>query len=248
MESLAEVARLRYPPFTSPILFPNNKETLPHSVSSNAPITSSAHPSIANITCAVLHPQEPSCLRSYITFYLKAFPDFGKFFALVFGIFALPRYQSFLEDPSKQLSQLSKAILRATMFVTGSIGTAWGSICLFQSLFPRTFLPTKRWFLGGFLGGLCAILEREHGRSQFLYSFRLSADSFWKVGVKKGWWEGRSYGDILVIVASLMVLNSVHELRPDAIQSGLTRKTLSFVKGETAKPSETSDTGLSKTK
>ena len=237
VESLAEVSRLRFPPFISPILFPNSKETLPAGISAVAPITSSAHPSITNISCAMLHPQEPSCLRSYVTFYLKAFPDFAKFFAVFFGLFAMPRYKSFLDDPSKQLNDLSRSILRMTMFVTGAVGTSWGSICLFQSIFPRTFLPTQRWFLGGFLGGLWGFLERKRGRSQFLYSFRMSVDSCWKVGVKRGWWRGHSSGDIFLVIASSMVLNSVHELRPDTIMSGMTRRAISFAKGEPGKPS-----------
>ena len=232
----------------SPILFPSVKETLPPGVASVAPVTSAAHPSINHLSCAMLHPHEPSCLRSYVTFYLKAFPNFAKFFTIIFGLFAIPRYAAFMNDPLKQVNYLAQSILRMTMFVTGAVGTSWASICLFQNLFSRTFLPTQRWFLGGFLGGLWAYLERKRGRSQFLYSFRISVDSLWKVGVKRGWWRGRRAGDILVVITSLMVLNVIHELRPDTIDSGLTRRAISFAKGEPrrTKPSEGIDEDKSK--
>ena len=232
VDSLAELSRLKYPPFISPILFPNIKETLPPSISAIAPITSPAHPSIKNISCAVLHPQEPSCLRTYVTFFLKAFPSLAKFFALFLALFDIPRYQAYLNDPIKQLDRLSRSVLRMTAFVTGAIGTSWGSICLFQSLFSRTFLPTQRWFLGGFLGGLWAFIHRENGHAQFMYSLRLSLDSLWNVGVKRRWWKSHGSGDVFLVAASLVLLNSVHELRPNAIHSGMIRKGVAFAKGE----------------
>ena len=230
VDGLAELSHLKYPPFTSPILFPDIKEALPPSISAVAPITSPAHPSIKNISCAVLHPQEPSCLRTYVIFFLRAFPSLAKFFTLVLALFDLVRYQAYLIDPIKQLDWLSRSVLRTTAFVTGAIGTSWGSICLFQSLFSRTFLPTQRWFLGGFLGGMWAFFHRERGHSQFTYSLRLSLDSLWKVGVKRKWWKSRGSGDVFLVAASLVVLNSVHELRPDAIQSSMVRKGVAFAK------------------
>ena len=157
---------------------------------------------------------------------------FAKFFATVFGLFSLPRYNLFLKDPVKEIDQLAKRVLRMTMFVSGAIGTSWGSICLFQYLLPRTFIPTKRWFWGGFLGGLWAFLERKHGRGQFMYSTRISIDSLWKVGVKRGWWRSGKNGDVWVFVASLMLLNAVYEVNPNAVSSGVVRKSLGMLRGE----------------
>jgi hypothetical protein len=93
-------------------------------------------------------------------------------------------------------------------------------------------MPKGRWFWGGFLGGLWGFLERKKGRAQFLYSFRTSVDSFWKVGVKRGWWKGRSGGDVWVFVAALMVMNSVYEVSPGSVSSGVMRKGLGVLRGE----------------
>ena len=241
VDSLAEMSRLKYPPFSSPILFPDLKDSLPSSIASIAPVTSSAHPSIKNLSCAVLHPQEPSCLKSYITFNLKAFPGLAKFFTVILALFQLPKYRAYLKEPTKQIGGFLSVIVRMTTFITGAIGTSWAGICLFQSIFPRTFLPTQRWFLGGFMAGFWAFLEREGGHSQSFYSFRLSLDSLWKVGVKRKWWKAHGSGDVLVIVASLMILNTIHEVSPSAIKSRLIKKGLQFAKGDAQQLSSTKE-------
>ena len=234
VDSLATLSRLRYPPYISPILFPNATDPLPLALSSISPIASSAHPSIRSTSCAIIHPNEPSCLRSYLTCCLQTFPIYARYFTLIFALFSLPRYKSFKSDPAKELNRLLKSILRSTMFVSGSTGTVWAAICLFQSILPRNFLSTKRWFLGGFVSGLWAFVDRKNGRSQFLYSFRISLDSIWKLGIKKRWWKGDKNVDVWVIVMSLMVFNSIHDLNPDAITPGLLRKTLASMKGKVA--------------
>ncbi|MCJ1228315.1 hypothetical protein MMC12_004976 [Toensbergia leucococca] len=232
VDSLAEMAKLNWPPFVSPILFPNISNTLPPTLTPISPITSPAHPSIRSLSCAVLHPSDPSCLRTNITFHLTAFPALVKFFALIFSVFALPRYKSFIDGPTKELNALAKRILLMTAFITGSIGTSWGSICLFQQLLPRTFLSTQRFFWGGFLGGLWGFLERKNGRGTFLMSVRLSIDSLWKVGVKRGWWKGVKNGDVWVFVAGMMLLNVVYEVDPKAVSGGVLRKGIGMLRGD----------------
>ncbi|MCJ1477179.1 hypothetical protein MMC13_005850 [Lambiella insularis] len=232
VDGLAEISRSNFPPFVSPILFPSATQTLPPSISQISPITSSAHPSIRALTCALLHPHEPSCMRTYATFFIGAVPMFARFFTLIFSIFSLPRYKLFLKDPVVEVNRLAKQVLRMTLFTSGAVGTSWGSICLFQYLLPRTFIPMHRWFWGGFLGGLWGFLERKNGRGQFLYSTRVSIDSLWKVGVKKGWWRSGKNGDVWVFVASLMLLNAVYEVNPNAVTSGVVRKSMGMLRGE----------------
>lgn len=218
--------------FTSPILFPSSKDTLHPTLTRISPVTSSAHPSIRQLSCALLHPNDPSCLRTYMTFYLHTFPQLAKLFTLIFTLMAFTRYTAFLLEPTTQINKLAKRILRTTLFVSGAIGTSWGSICLFQYILPRTFLTTQRWFWGGFLGGLWAIVDRQGGRARFMYSTRLSIDSLWKVGIKRGWWQTGRNGDVWVFVAGLMLLNSVYELQPAAVDDGIVRRCLGMLRGE----------------
>lgn len=231
VDSLAEIARQRWPPFISPILFPNG-ETLPKRLTSISAITSPAHPAIKSLSCALLHPQDPSCLRTYVRYWIQAFPKIARFFTIFFTAMSVARYKAFLDSPIAALNSLAKRILRMSLFISGAIGTSWGSICLFQNIFPRNLLSTQRWFLGGFIGGLWAFLERKGGRSNFLYSTRMSIDCLWKVGIKRGWWRGVKNGDVLLFVASLATINVLYEISPRSVSSGVARKGLGVLRGE----------------
>ncbi|KAF2867577.1 hypothetical protein BDV95DRAFT_581269 [Massariosphaeria phaeospora] len=231
LDSLAQISKARWPPFVSPIMFPT-KETLPRGLASIAPITSPAHPAIKSLSCALLHPNDPSCMGTYVSYWVQAFPKVARFFTLVFTALSVSRYKAFLDSPISALNQLVKRILRMSLFISGMIGTSWGSICLFQNTLPRTFLSTQRWFLGGFLGGLWAFLERKSGRSNFMYAARMSIDSFWKVGIKRGWWRGIKNGDVLLFALSLATVNVLYEISPKSVNSGVARKGLGVLRGE----------------
>ncbi|KAF2115811.1 hypothetical protein BDV96DRAFT_545577 [Lophiotrema nucula] len=231
VDSLAEISRSRWPPFTSPIMFPNS-ETLPRGLASISPITSPAHPAMQSLSCALLHPNDPSCVRTYVSYWIQVFPKVARFFTIIFTALSVTRYKAFLDSPIAAINKLAKSILRMSLFISGAIGTSWGSICLFQRILPRNFIPTQRWFLGGFLGGSWAFLERKNGRSNFLYSARMSIDSLWKVGVKKGWWRGVKNGDVLLFALSLATVNVLYEISPKSINSGVARKGLGVMRGE----------------
>lgn len=232
VDALAELSKARWPPFVSPILFPAQKQALSPALSRVSPITAPAHPVIAHASCAILHPNDPSCARVYANYWVAAFPQILRFFALVYGAFSLLSYKTLLKAPLPFLNRLSARILRISLLITGSIGTSWASICLFNNYMSRSLLPTQRWFLGGFLGGLWAFVARADERSTFLYSMRMSIDSLWKVGRKHGWWRGLRNGDVLVFVASLALINYVYEARPTAISGGVLRKALASMRGD----------------
>ncbi|KAK0288845.1 hypothetical protein LTR91_013310 [Friedmanniomyces endolithicus] len=234
VDALAELSKLRWPPFVSPILFPSLKQTLPSglALSKVSPITSSAHPGTKHTSCAVLHPQDPSCARTHLKYWLAAFPSIAKLFTAIYGGFALLGYKSLLKAPTPFLNRLAARILRITVFLTGAIGTSWASICFFSNYLPRNTLSTQRWFVGGFIGGLWAFVARRNERSNFLYSARVSIDSTYKVGKKRGWWRGVRGGDVMVFVGSLAVLNLVYEKDPAAVKGPMVRKALSSLRGE----------------
>jgi hypothetical protein len=212
--SLAQMARLKWPAFDSPILRPKTPDTLPSGVDHIiTPITSRAHPAILHLSCALMHPTEPSCFMAYLRQVLLAFPMIAKFFTKYYGAFALLRIRSIIKNPFQGMNKLSETILRTSLAITGSISTSWGMICLFQAIFPRTFLPKFRFFLGGLLGGTSAIMDQtSSGHANALYAARTSVDSLWKVGVKRRWWQGVKNGDVLLFVASLAVVNVVYDL------------------------------------
>ncbi|KAF7197602.1 hypothetical protein HII31_01105 [Pseudocercospora fuligena] len=234
VDGLAELSKLKWPAFTSPILFPGKKDTLPKGIAIQklAPISGPAHPGTKYTSCAFLHPKDPSCARTYLKYWIAAFPGVVKFFTLIYGAFGLLAYKALVKSPMPVLNKISQRILKMSLFITGAIGTSWGSICLFNNILPRSVLPTQRLFLGGFLGGMWAWVARSQERDNFLYSMRLSIDSLYKVGKKRGWWKGLTNGDVLLFVASLAMINFVYEIQPSAVQGGLIRKVMSTHRGE----------------
>ncbi|KAI1177051.1 hypothetical protein F4777DRAFT_223804 [Nemania sp. FL0916] len=230
VENLAEMARLNWPPFVSPTLFPN-EPTLPATLTALAPLTSQAYPIITSLSCASLHPGDPSCLRNYVAFWVRSFPRLGRFFLLFYSVLMLPRYKMLYNAPLHLINRLLAKVLRLTTFATGAISTAWASICFFQTWLPRTFLPTQRFFLGGFLAGLWAFVGRREGRGVFLYTARTSVDSLWKVGVKRRWWRAMRGGDVWLFALALAITGAVYERDARAIREANIRKGFSWLRG-----------------
>ncbi|KAG7286438.1 hypothetical protein NEMBOFW57_008748 [Staphylotrichum longicolle] len=234
VDSLAQMARLSWPAFISPTLFPKKEDILPSSLTAISPITSGAHPLITSLSCATLHPADPSCSRTFLTFWLHSFPPLTRLLFVVYSALLLPRLSALYHFPLSTVQGLAASALRMAGFLTGSLATAWSSVCFFQAWFPRTFLPTQRFFLGGFVAGFWALLQqgRRGSRGVFLASAKVSVESLWKVGVKRRWWRAMKGGDLWVFVAALMVTGVVYERDAKAIKEGSWRKGISWVRGE----------------
>lgn len=147
----------------------------------------------------------------------------------------LARLRPLYHRPLRALRSLLARSLAFAVFATGSVGTAWASVCAFQHLLPGRVLPRARFALGGAVAGLWAYAlhvpasrRRRHvvvggkgagaapapdtsSRQIFLYSARMAADSLWRSGVKRGWWKGVRGGDVLVFVAALALAGAVYE-------------------------------------
>ena len=82
------------------------------------------------------------------------------------------------------------------------------------------------------MGGLWAFVDRKGGRGQVLMSVRLSVNSLWKVGVKRGLWRGFKGGDVLVFVFGFGVANCVYEVNKGAIREEGVRKGVGWLRGE----------------
>lgn len=133
--------------------------------------------------------------------------------------------------PISSVNGLSKRIISLTAVFSASLGVAWGSLCFWSNLLPRSTLPTKRFYLSGALGGL-PFLFLGNSRSTFLYFFRAAVDSAWKAGVKRGLWKGWRGGELWVFVVSWALMGAILEARPSALQGPGIRKLLAWLKGD----------------
>ncbi|GAO17648.1 hypothetical protein UVI_02002100 [Ustilaginoidea virens] len=236
VRSLAQMARLNWPPYVSPTMFPGAGAGAPAAAAlpAVAPLTAQAHPLIASLSCAALHPADPSCLRAYLAFWPASFPPLARALLALHAALAVlpPRLPALYHRPLAVARRAVARALRSAAFAAGAISTAWASLCLFQAVLPRRALATQRFFLGGFLAGLWAWVDRRHGRPVFLHSARASVDCLWKVGVKRRWWRAMRAGDVWLFVAALMVTGVVYERDARAVREAEWRKGLSWIRGE----------------
>ncbi|KKY24093.1 hypothetical protein UCRPC4_g02559 [Phaeomoniella chlamydospora] len=235
VDALAEMAKLNWPSFISPIILPRHTSPLPPTIDpKTSSITSSAHPLLHShaLSCALLHPSDPSCLHAFLTHMLISTPSLLRFFTIILSALSLPRYKSFLTSPLLTLNSLSKRILKLTFIISSAIGVSWSSVCLFQQILPRKMIPQWRFFLGGFLGGLFAYFDRQGGRATAIYAARTSADSLWKVGIKRRWWKGVKGGDLIVFTTSLAILGCVMERNESVVGKGWEKKMLEILRGD----------------
>ncbi|KAK2805827.1 hypothetical protein FQN51_008601 [Onygenales sp. PD_10] len=233
-DALARISELKWPAFASPILHPSNPKALPAALKSISPITSPAHPSISSLSCALLHPKSPSCLTASLHQNLLSIPLLARFLTKVYLLLALLKFKSFLSHPILATNALCTKVLSRTAVLSAALGSAWGSVCLFNAYLPRSFLPTQRFFLSGALGGLpfAFLASGEGNRSTFTYFFRLAVDSAWKVGVKRGVWRGWKGGDLCVFVASWALIGALMEKNPAAVDGAGLRKMFAWLRGD----------------
>ncbi|WEW59077.1 hypothetical protein PRK78_004546 [Emydomyces testavorans] len=219
--------------FMSPILHPTNPNILPTSLQGISPITSPAHPAVASLSCALLHPQTPSCLTAFLQQNLLSIPPLARTVSKVMLALSLLRFKSLLVHPINTTNILCRKILSITAVLSAAIGSAWGSICLFNSILPGSLLRTQRFYLSGALAGAPFMFFGAAGyRSHFIYFFRLALHSAWKVGVKRGLWRGWKGGELWLLAVSWAVTGAVLESRPSAVTGPGMRKMLAWVRGD----------------
>ncbi|KAI5799741.1 hypothetical protein FPQ18DRAFT_100344 [Pyronema domesticum] len=229
LSALPTIASLRFPPFSSPILIPTS--TLPPSLSTISPLISPAHPSIKSLQCALLHPRDPSCLRSYISHLATSLPRIGKLIAVIYTIAWIPRYRKFLTSPGSSALKIAGSTALSSAFLTGTIGSLWGACCLLQSLLPRSAIPKGRFWLAGFLAGLWAFVDKEGNRANFLYAARIGLLSFWKMLKREAGVKGLKNGDVILFVLALGVVDCVYDSTPEAVSGGAARRVLASLRG-----------------
>ncbi|KAI3484696.1 hypothetical protein L1887_52122 [Cichorium endivia] len=226
-----------YPAFKAPVLsaltpskYPTTKFPLINPVLDYAP----AHPAHSRLLCALLHPTEPSCSRNFLGFFAREWQASAKFVAVFTAAAQLLSYRKVLKDPETALFRFALAVVQGATVISGSIGTAWGLTCFFQHYLPRTLLPTKRYFLNGFLSSVF-ILAVPHPRRAQLGSYvtRQSIDASLGVAKRRGWVKSIAHADTAVLALGLATLTALYETRPKAVESSV-RKSLWLLLGTSA--------------
>ncbi|CAG8453368.1 778_t:CDS:2 [Ambispora leptoticha] len=189
VDSIGVIASLNYPEFYSKKLH-RDVPPLPKELNPIQPILEIAHPAHTKTMCAMLHPDEPSCLVTFSKFVAKEGVGALKFMAIINGIGIILRWKQIRERPYESVMHwLNHSVplsFKGATFITMAIATSWGLICGLQNIFPAKFMPVSRIYLNGFIGGLWIFAEDSNRRLDIgMYSLRLSLESIWKLLVKK---------------------------------------------------------------
>ncbi|EAL93321.1 uncharacterized protein AFUA_2G10260 [Aspergillus fumigatus Af293] len=173
----------------------------------------------------------PSCGTAFVHHILLSVPPLARFLTTVTLALSVLKFKTILSHPISAVNSLSKKIIKLTAILSAAAGSAWGTLCLWHVILPRSVLPTKRFFLSGAVAGIpFAFLE--NSRSIFMYFFRLAVRSKWDVGVKNGLWKGWKGGDLWIIVLAWAVMGSLLEHRPSPVQGKGVRKSLAWLRGD----------------
>lgn len=217
--------------FVSPMLHPGNPNTLPAAVRSIDPITGPAHPSISSLSCALLHPELPGCSTAFLHNIALSVPKLAKIITTFTLALSVLKFKEFNEHPLTSLQNMCKRIVKLTAVLSAAVGSAWASLCFWNGTLSRATLPTKRFYLSGFLGGLPFFFVG-NSRHIFMYFFRAAVDSAWKSGVKRGLWRGWDGGELWLIVLAWAAIGSMLEARPSTVQGPGVRKLFAFLRGD----------------
>ncbi|PWN45534.1 hypothetical protein IE81DRAFT_320296 [Ceraceosorus guamensis] len=214
-----------YPAFSSPLLSaltPSKHPTSPYDAINPLLDYAPAHPSHANLLCAVLHPRDPSCSNNFVSFWKREWVASAKFVAAVMAVLNLIGIKKVIKDPETAIFKYGMAVLQGATLISGSIGSAWALICFFQHWLPRNLLPQARYFLNGFLSSIFIFAVPPARRQQLgMYVGRLSAKSYWATLVKHKRVKPVKNGEALLLGAALAILATLYEARPEALSGGM---------------------------
>ncbi|KAK6332219.1 hypothetical protein TWF718_002743 [Orbilia javanica] len=212
---MADVARLRFPPFQSSILFPR-KEPANAGVAS---VFREAHPAIRHLSCAISHPKSVSCSGAWASYCLRQFWKNSQVFFALYSILFLSKLGSFRGTILEAISKLVYKTIRTSTFTTSAVATSWSTLCLCQRIFPKKFLGPQVFYVSGFLGGLLAIVDRTQSHPLFIDATRSALLSWWRKRRRSRYLRNIPSPEVLLFMASIATLNILYDFKPKSITS-----------------------------
>ncbi|KAM0789497.1 hypothetical protein ACM66B_000316 [Microbotryomycetes sp. NB124-2] len=236
VDAVTAASRAKYPAFSTPLLHGANafkalsaNEALRHVL---PVLQEKAHPAHERLTCAILHPEERVCWKVFQKFVLGEFVGASKFFGALSFVGMLTRWKKLMKQPEEAIYNATLSTVSSSAFLSLALGTAWGSICAFQHYLPGRLLPTKRFYVQGFLAGLWVWLVPAARRVDLgLYSLRIALQCAWDVAVSRGKARNIPGGELLYFSVAMGILMSCHDRDPALLQSRLVKASLKRIGG-----------------
>ncbi|KAF9283299.1 hypothetical protein BGZ88_010543 [Linnemannia elongata] len=173
--------------------------------------------------CQMFHPGVASCGTAAKQLLGKNAVFSFKMYAVLAALTFIARGGNvFQKGVMNYVSKTTIATLRSTIATWGIVVTAFPLFCSMDKTLPTWFLPTKRHYLNGFLGGLWVLLETPARQSALtLYFTRFMIEALWRRAVKAGWVKKVKGGETILFGFAMAVVMGVFETSP-----GMARKTI----------------------
>ncbi|KAG0059961.1 hypothetical protein BGZ90_004264 [Linnemannia elongata] len=173
--------------------------------------------------CQMFHPGVASCGTATKQLLGKNAVFSFKMYAVLAALTFFTRGGNvFQKGVMNYVSKTTIATLRSTIATWGIVVTAFPLFCSMDKTLPTWFLPTKRHYLNGFLGGLWVLLETPARQSALtLYFTRFMIEALWRRAVKAGWVKKVKGGETILFGFAMAVVMGVFETSP-----GMARKTI----------------------
>lgn len=225
VDSIALIAKQRYPKFNSPIVYPDSY-ALPANLAAIEPVVSGAHPVLHSLSGALLHPHEASGMPLYLRFISEQFVNVGK------KVLGLQLIMGLLRRKGRSFSDIISSSIsgsfRTTAFLVLLVSNSWAGIGLMQKFLSHKTMPVDRFRLIGMLSGLWAMIDQSAGRGRWMYTGRMAVMSYWNELVKRKAVKPIPHGDVYLFAVSLAVILSLLRKSPECISGPGLRKTLNW--------------------
>ncbi|KAF8940821.1 hypothetical protein BGZ47_007599 [Haplosporangium gracile] len=176
-----------------------------------------------SVGCQMFHPEDASCGTATKKLLGRNAVFSFKMYAVLAALTFVARGGNvFQKGVMNYVSKTTIATLRSTIATWGIVVTAFPLFCSMDRTLPSWFLPTKRHYINGFLGGLWVLIETPARQSALtLYFTRFMIEALWRRAVKAGWARKVKGGETILFGCAMAVVMGVFETTPS-----MTRKTI----------------------
>lgn len=176
-----------------------------------------------SVGCQMFHPGVASCGTATKQLLGRNAVFSFKMYAVLAALTFIARGGNvFQKGVMNYVSKTTIATIRSTIATWGIVVTAFPLFCSMDQTFPTWFLPTKRHYLNGFLGGLWVLLETPARQSALtLYFTRFMIEALWRRAVKAGLVRKIKGGETVLFGFAMAIVMGVFETAP-----GMGRKTI----------------------
>ncbi|KAG0091833.1 hypothetical protein BGZ93_011270 [Podila epicladia] len=166
--------------------------------------------------CRLFHPHSASCSASMATLAKSNMKWALKLYStLAVLTFLVKGGNVFKHGVINYFTRTGMATVRSAVCTWGMVMTAFPLICVLDRYLPTKFLPTKRTYLNGFLGGLWILVESQQRQSALtLYYTRFMLEGMWRRLVKAGYATNIRHGETLLFGMSMSVIMAIFETLP----------------------------------